>query len=300
VRPPSLSPLLAGSLAALAATVIWAGNFVVARGLADALPPGTLALGRWGTATLLALPLTWRALRAERAAIRAHLPYLLLTSLLGVTVFNTLIYVAGHYTTALNMALVCSFIPAMLMLLSRIFLGEALSPARVAGLVTACAGVALLLAEGRPARLLEFSPNPGDLWMLLAALLFAAYSILVRRRPEGISRSGLLGSSFALGVLMLLPWAAAEQVLGMPTDLTGQAVGGVLYVGLGASLAAYWLWNLALDTIGPARAGVIYYALPLFSGIEAALLLGEPITWVHAASGALIIGGIGLALRHRA
>lgn len=294
---PTLSPALRGSVAALAATAVWSGNFIVARGVAEAIPPATLAFCRWSVAFLAVLPLAWPALRRDRAALRAHAGYLAATALLGVTVFNTLIYMAGRSTPALNLSLFSTFIPAFILVLARIFLGEPLRPARLGGLLAAVCGVLLLITRGHPALLLSIRPNPGDLWMLLAALLFAGYSILVRRRPKDIGPTSLLAASFGLGLLLLAPWTAVELLLVPAPEFTPPILGSILYIGLGASLVAYWLWTVALETIGPSRAGVIYYTLPLFCGAEAALLLGEPVTWVHLASGALIIGGVRLATR---
>jgi len=292
-----LSTPVRGALAALAATVIWSGNFVIARGVADAIPPATLAFFRWAVACVALAPFAWKPLRREWPQLRRNAGYLALTALLGVTLFNTLIYLAGRSTETLNLSLISTCIPAFILLLSRIFLGEALTPARLGGLAAALAGVLLLTTRGHPETLLALQPNPGDLWMLLAALLFAAYSILVRRKPESIGPTALLGASFGLGLLFLLPWTALEVALGPSPKFSPPVLGAIAYIGLGASLAAYWLWSRALTDIGPSRAGIIYYSLPLFSGIEAALLLGEPITWVHLASGALIIGGIRLSNR---
>ncbi|MFW5730510.1 MAG: EamA family transporter, partial [Desulfonatronovibrionaceae bacterium] len=49
---------------------------------------------------------------------------------------------------------------------------------------------------------------------------------------------------------------------------------------------------------GPARAALIYYTLPLFSGLGAYVLLGEPVGWIHALSAVMILGGIVIATRH--
>lgn len=209
-----LSTPVRGALAALAATVIWSGNFVIARGVADAIPPATLAFFRWAVACIALAPFAWKPLRREWPQLRRNAGYLALTALLGVTLFNTLIYLAGRSTETLNLSLISTCIPAFILLLSRIFLGEALTPARLGGLAAALAGVLLLITRGHPETLLALQPNPGDLWMLLAALLFAAYSILVRRKPESISPTALLGASFGLGLLFLLPWTALEVALG--------------------------------------------------------------------------------------
>lgn len=295
--PEGSSSALTGSLAALGATVIWSGNFVIARGMSEAMPPATLAFCRWTVAFLALLPMALPALIRDRALIRKHIRYLLVTALFGVTVFNTLIYVAGHYTEALNLALISTFIPVFIMLLSRIFLGEPLTWPRLIGLAIAVAGIVLLITRGHPAILLDMRLNVGDLVILFATLLFAAYSILVRRKPAGIGPTTMLGASFGLGLIMLTPWMLTEQALGAPVHLGWPLVGSILYIGLGASLISFWLWNVSLSRIGPTRAGFIYYTLPLFSGLEAAFFLDEPVTWIHAASGALIIGGVFLATR---
>ncbi|MDP3430459.1 MAG: DMT family transporter, partial [Desulfomicrobium sp.] len=82
-----------------------------------------------------------------------------------------------------------------------------------------------------------------------------------------------------------------------PPEITPGAAGAILYVGLGASLASYAMWNSAVKSIGPSLAGLIYYSLPLFSGVAAFVLLDEPMGLIHLASAACILGGILLATR---
>jgi drug/metabolite transporter (DMT)-like permease len=83
---------------------------------------------------------------------------------------------------------------------------------------------------------------------------------------------------------------------GLPV-LSPTALGAVLYIGLGASLISFALWNKAVSSIGPARSAFVYYTLPVFSGLNAYLLLGESIGWVHGLSGILIFIGIVMASR---
>ena len=68
--------------------------------------------------------------------------------------------------------------------------------------------------------------------------------------------------------------------------------GSLLYISFGASVLGFTFWNMAIDRIGPVRAGVLYYSVPLFSSVEAAFLLGESVTPPQICGGALIIGGI--------
>ena len=86
---------LAGIGMALIAVIVWSGNFVVARGVIHDVPPGTLAFFRWLTGTLILLPFAWKQTRQHWAAIRRSIPYLLITALSGITLFNTFVYIAA-------------------------------------------------------------------------------------------------------------------------------------------------------------------------------------------------------------
>ena len=67
-----------------------------------------------------------------------------------------------------------------------------------------------------------------------------------------------------------------------------------VYLGIFNSVISYLSWNTALNKIGNVKTSIIYYLLPVFSGIEAYLLLHEKLYWASLAGGALIIGGIAL------
>jgi len=71
----------------------------------------------------------------------------------------------------------------------------------------------------------------------------------------------------------------------------------IIYLAVGPSLLAYLCWNRAIKMIGPVRTGLVYYCIPLFSGIEAYVLLNEPVHWVHALSGVMILAGVIIATR---
>ncbi|SOB60743.1 Permease [Pseudodesulfovibrio profundus] len=288
-----------GYACALLATLIWSGNFIIARGLGDQISPFTLAALRWGTATLILLPFAGKALWNERATLKKHLPHLLISALIGVTTFNTLIYIAAHTTNTLNLSLIATATPAFVVLLSRVMLGEAITVNKLIGLLAAVFGIVTLVTRGNYQVLLDLSFHQGDIWMLLAALLWAMYSIHLKRRPDTISQKAYLGFTFLAGVLPLIPAAIGEQMVNSSFPLSLTAMGAVLYIGIGASLISYILWAKAMKTIGPTRASFVYYSLPAFCGIEAYLILNEPITWAHAVGFVLILGGILIATHPR-
>ena len=296
---PQLTRQSRGIMLALLATVVWSFNFIAGRGLADNIPPCTLAAGRWLIAFLAILPLAGADLIRQRRHFLTHFRYYLVVSLLGVSYFNTAIYFAAHTVPALNMSLMACASPLFTIVLARVWFGEVITPARMAGIIVALIGILLLLTRGDLSVLARLSFQGGDLIMLSASLAFSLYTLLVRQRPAGPSQSAYLAATFGLGLVFILPASAWELTHGAVIVVSPALVGGLLYLGLGASLFSFWCWAKAIEAIGPAKASVIYYSVPFFCGLEAVLFLGEPVLWVHYAGGALILGGLLLATRER-
>ena len=64
---------------------------------------------------------------------------------------------------------------------------------------------------------------------------------------------------------------------------------------MGASALCFWIWNIAIRNLGAGRAALFGNLIPLFSTLEAILLLGEEVNWVHGLSFGLVITGLLLA-----
>lgn len=282
---------------ALGATILWSGNFVVARGIYEVVEPATLSLLRWCIACLALLPLSAKDVWQERRLIWKNISYLLPVSFLGITLFNTLLYLAAHSTSALNLALIATSSPIFIILFSRFLHGELITTRRFIGLSLAIFGVVLIITEGRLYILMNLTFTPGDMWMLLAAMTFGLYSVLLRDKPLEISQASFLQSIFLIGLLLLIPWSVIEMLwFGIP-EITVSLAGSIMYVGLGASLVSFALWIKAIEVVGPTPAGFIYYTMPLFSGVGAYIFLGEPLGWIHVISGVLIFSGIIIATK---
>jgi drug/metabolite transporter (DMT)-like permease len=275
-----------------AATAIWSGNFIVARVLSSSVPPVTLVILRSAIAILVLLPFVIRPLRNQIPAIGRHLGYLALTAFLGLTICNTVVYVAAATSNALNMTLIAICSPIFTIVFARLFLNDTLTIRRIIALIIASSGVVFLITDGQLSRLTHLTFSEGDLWMLGQAASFALYSILVRKKPAELQPLTFLFSLFVLGTLFLLPWFISELPGMKMIEFSPTILGAILYLGLGPSLLAYLCWNESVAIIGPTRAAFVYYCLPLFSGGEALLLLGEPVTVTHVLSGTMILAGV--------
>ena len=161
-------------------------------------------------------------------------------------------------------------------------------------------GVILLVSKGNINSLLSMSFAIGDVWMLLASLIFAIYSLLVKARPLEIKPQSFLGSTFLIGLIFLSPFYLFS-LNGSDSGLYDQVtIYSILYIGIFASVVAYFLWNRSVDLLGPSKASMIYYTIPIFSGILAYIFLNEKIMPVHLISGLLILSGIFIANRKAA
>lgn len=286
------SPVVVGYALALGASFIWSTIFLFARGVAGSMSPVEMAFWRWFLAFLAILPFTWQQLKHQHQLLRKHLPLLALAGVIGFSGYSLLLFQAGKSTAAANLALLSASAPIFMAAFSRFCLGERVGGRQIIGLFIAVSGVVFLILHGDINRLLTLTFSSGDLWMLLAAAMFAAYSVIIRRRPAGMSHGVFLAAMLACSTLSMAPlmlWEVTATAYHLPS---ARLMALLVFIALAPSLLGYLLWNKAIEHIGAARAGVMYYTVPLFSSLEAVWLLGEHVNLHQAAGGALIIGGI--------
>lgn len=287
---------LTGIGLAVLATFIWSGNFIVARKIIKDIPPVTLSFYRWLTASIIILPFAWKYLRAEFGTIKKHLPYFLATGATGVSMFNTFVYIGGHYSEAINLALIgTTSSPIISVILARIFLKEHIGVYKITGMFVCITGILLLLSKGHLENLLSLSFSKGDLWVLAAAFSFSVYNTLVKKKPAAVHPVSFLFVVFSLGTLVLVPFYIQEynREGGFATSLTNISV--ILYLGIGASVICFLVWNKAIGKLGAGRTALFGNLIPVFSSLEAVLILHETISWIHIVSFALVITGLIIA-----
>lgn len=287
---------LSGIALAVLAAFIWSGNFIVARAVNRQIPPISLNFYRWLTASVILLPFAWHFFRAEWKTVVQRWPYFFWISLTGISLFNTFVYAGAHYTSAINLALIgTTSSPVISILLARIFLHERIGLLKMTGLVICVCGVLFLLSKGSWGNLQRLHFSTGDLWVLAAAFCFSIYNTMVKKKPAAVSPLNFLFTVFLLGTLMLVPAWLWETGQYPPVAWNYQLLLAILYLGLGASVICFFIWNIAISRLGAGRTALFGNLIPVFSSIGAAILLHEEFTWVHVTSMALVFTGIILA-----
>ncbi|MEB3101904.1 DMT family transporter [Ferviditalea candida] len=281
------------------ATCLWGGNFVMGKVLVTEIPPIVLALLRWTVALMITLPLFGKQIWQQRKLFLKHWKTVVFLALTGVTGFNTFTYVAVQYTGSINAALMNSAAPIIIVVLSMIFLGEKFSVRRGIGILISMAGVLWIITRGSWAALTQLDFNRGDLWMILAVALWAAYSIGVKKIAGQLPPNALLALTVIITVIVLFPIAMFELTIQkpLPPHSWTATIVGILYIGIFASIVAFLSWNKAVAIIGPSRSANFLNLIPLFSAIFAILFTGEHLAFFHFAGAFLILLGVYVTTR---
>jgi len=287
-----LSPYLLLTLASL----FWAGNWIVGRGMREEVPPVALSFWRWIIALACLLPLAWPYLKRDRAALAASWRWLVVLGILGTCLYNALTYIGLQQTEAINGLLLNSFIPLAIVALAWIFQGRQLKSTEAAGILASFLGILAIVARGDLDNLRALTLNVGDIWILLSVLAWATYSLLLPKRPEAHPLAFLFVIA-AIGTAVTLPLYLLEIGTGRHIVHSTQAWLAIAYAGVFPAFLGFICWNEGVAQVGAARAGLFIHLMPAFGILLAAVFLGERMHDFHLVGIALIFGGIFLATR---
>jgi drug/metabolite transporter (DMT)-like permease len=217
----------------------------------------------------------------------------------GIALFHPLTYIALQHTSATNALLTFSLTPVVILLCTGVTGKERPTLYQVGGVLVSLIGAAVLITRGDLATAISAGFNAGDLWMLAAVAVWAAYSLLLRRRPPDLSPMLTLVSSIAVALPMLAPFVlfappSQGHLLSLPVLL------GVGYIGIVGSVVGFLLWSRGVAELGPARAGQFVHLMPVFGAALAFVFLGEPLSTAQIVGAGLVLAGIMLIERSSA
>ena len=279
--------------------LMWGGNAVASRLAVGEVSPLTFTFLRWTVPVAILGAALREQLLEHRFELIQRWPTVLMMGTLGLTVFNALMYVAAHHTTAVNITILQGSMPVFVLVGALLFYGTRIHGWQMIGMAVTLLGALLVATRADPATLTSFSFNIGDLWMLAACGLYAGYTVALRAKPDV---PGLVFFAALAGVALLtsVPLMAYEVATGTVTWPTLRGWLIVLYVGLFPSFVSQVLFMRGVELIGPGRAGLFVNLVPIFGALLAVLILGEPFAAYHGVGLALVLGGIWLAERKQA
>ncbi|MBS27572.1 MAG: hypothetical protein CL566_01415 [Alphaproteobacteria bacterium] len=283
----------------VAAAFILASNHIIGRWVEGEMPPMGIGFWRLAIATAVLLPFVGRSVWSKRAAIRAQWKLFLVLAVALGPFGNAAVYVAYHFTTAINGGVVSTAQPVATVLITFLVFREAITRVQALGIVLATLGVFVILARGELVILLALQPNLGDLILLAAMFGFAVHNSLLRKIPDDFTTAEILLSVQCFSMLVMLPLYITETIVFQPMPVTWEAAAIMAWVGIGVAIIAVGFTNTAVLAIGANKATMSNYIRALFTALLAVLILGERLELFHLAAFGFVVAGVLLLGRGR-
>ena len=285
------------------AALMWAGNAIVGKILVQSSSPVLLNTIRWGVTALILLPFAWRVFGSASPLWQSSKRFALL-SLLGVGSYNVLLYLALKSSTPINVTLIGASMPIWAIVIGALFYKEQPNIKQIIGAVISLIGVTVVIVRGELERLIEIEFVAGDLLMVLATILWGAYSWMLSHPKESTERtwpwSYFLLAQVGFGFCWSLGFAVTEWQLEYSYfTWSWPTVFMIIYVIIGPSLIAYRCWGLGVSGAGATVATFFTNLIPLFTAILSTLLLQKPPELFQGVAFALILAGIYLSIQKK-
>jgi drug/metabolite transporter (DMT)-like permease len=279
-------------------TLMWGGNAIAGRLAVGEVSPMVLTCLRWVAVVIVLIPLVGRQIASEWGKIGSRWIFTILMGTFGFTAFNALFYAAAHHTSAVNLTIFQGAIPVLVLLGTILFFRARVIPLQVIGMVVTILGVVLVSVKADLEILKTLALNIGDVWMLIACLFYAGYTLGLRHRPA-VPGLVFFAAMAVVAFVSSLPLIGLEMAQGAAQFPTPKGWLILLYVAMMPSLLSQIFYIRGVELIGPARAGLFVNLVPVFGALLAVVLLGEPFALYHALGLVLVLGGIWLAERRR-
>ena len=280
----------------VASSLFWSGNFFTGKvaSLYD-LTPFKLSFLRWTLAFLLLLPFTYRKIVEDFDKYKKNLSYLLVTSILGVTVFNSFTYLSLQTSMVINSSIMTSITPLLIILFSWLIFKTQTYFMQFFGIILSIIGVLLIISKANLINLINLNFTTGDLWMLAAVFSWGLYSVLLKKIDSTLSQLATLEVMIFFGLIFIFPFYIIESFHNsyLPKDLNEILM--ISYVAIFASITSFFAWNKGVSIVGANKASLFLHLIPVFSSIWAIIFLGEKFSFFHLIGTAFIIIGIVLS-----
>jgi drug/metabolite transporter (DMT)-like permease len=285
-RRPALTAQDAGMLLVC---LIWGLNFSLTKFALAEIPALPFTAIRFVLASVL-LGLVLRVAEKPAAVDAAGLKRLIILGLVGNTVYQLAFTVGLSRTTATNSALILSTVPTVVALFAGALGLERITSRMWVGIALGTLGVILVIATRGVG--FDMRTLPGDLLTLAAVLCWAAYTLGLRRVPDGITPLRVTALTTMAGTPILV-LAGIPGMLRL--DWGAVSISAWLSLGYAAVLSlvvAYVLWNRSVKAVGGTRTAIYMCITPLFAVLGAWLLLGEQPHPLQALGAICIVAGV--------
>jgi drug/metabolite transporter (DMT)-like permease len=278
----------------LAASMALVGSYVgLSKLLVAAFPVFLLAWLRFGIAAVAMAHWTPRS-KDDAPLSRHDRGLLFLESFLGNFLFSICMLFGVAATSALAAGVVMAAIPAVVAVMSRLFLGEHIRGRVPIAIACAALGIALLALARNSDTSAPAAPWWGYALLLGAVVCEASYVVIGKRLTGQLSPRRISALINLWGLALVTPLGLWQALKFDFSSVTPALWALLVFYALAASVWSVWLWMRGLIQVPASRAGVFAVMLPVSAALVGVLFLGEQFGGVHAA--ALMLALLGLLL----
>jgi drug/metabolite transporter (DMT)-like permease len=284
--------MLRGAIYGCLAAAIWGGMYVVSDVVLRTIPPFPLLTIRLILGAVVLGFATWRMrlpLPKRRTPLRV-----LGVGIVGFGISVGAQFVGTDRSTAVNGALITSASPAFILIFAALILREPLTLRRILAIALATVGVVVIVDPSQA----DFSSDTffGNIALIIAALTWGLYSVLVKKVSEGLDTLLVTLIAFFGGMIITIPASFIELGTRPIGTITPLIILGVLYLGVVSTAAAMWLWNRAFALVDASLASLFFFAQPLVGALLSVIFLHQPMTPALWIGSVLILLGVLLSL----
>ncbi len=259
------------------------------------LTPFKLSFLRWSLAFLLLLPFTYRKIFEDFEKYKKNLFFLIITSILGVTIFNSFTYLSLETSMVINSSIMASITPLLIIFFSWFIYKTPTYFMQFFGIILSIIGVLLIISKANINNLLSLNFTKGDLWMLGAVFAWGLYSVLLKKIDSTLSQLATLEVMIFIGLIFIFPFYLLEAQQNSYFPIDSNEILMISYVAIFASITSFFAWNKGVSILGANKASLFLHLIPVFSSIWAIMFLGEKFSFFHLIGTVFIIIGIVLS-----
>ena len=282
-----------GSIYLALAATIWGGMYVVSKVVLTVIQPLELVWLRYVVA-LITLCLIGVATHQSWHIHRRDFGNIIAIGVIGYAISIWTQFVGTKLSSAQMGAMITSATPAFMVIFAYFILKEKITFRKGLSTIIAMIGVLCIVGVGDIGKANQI----GGIVLGIAALTWALMSVLVKRIPSGYSQLVVTTYAIAIATVVITPVVFSQINQTEIRALSQPAIGGgVLYLGIVATAAAFFLWNKGLQMVDAASGGLFFFFQPIAGTLLAWLFLGEqvgPSFWIGAA---LIFSGVFLVVK---
>lgn len=273
-------------------TFFWAGAFIAGKLSVPFIPTFTLTFLRFFIATTILYFVVKSKDKSNYKLTKKDIPIFLFTGLVGMFGYHVFFFTALKYTTAINSSLIGATNPIITTILCIIFLKDKITFRRAVGIILSFLGVFLTITNANLSTIHNLSLNKGDLLMLVAVCMWAAYSVFSKTVLHKFSPLILTFYSFLFCSVFLIPFVIYEKPWLFIKLIPSYSFLAVMYMSIFASVIGYLVQQMSIKQIGPSKTSIFINLVPIFSIILSVTILKESISTVKILTTLLIITGV--------